>query len=75
MRRPTQETTAPGQRPAPGLRTRRPEVEDAPVPGAGRGPLLESLPVDHEATADHEHAEAGGDDRPRASEPKPGTAL
>ncbi len=36
---------------------------------------LESLPVDHEATADHERSKAGGDDRARSSEPEPGTAL
>ena len=36
---------------------------------------LEGLPVDDEAAADHERAEAGGDNRTRAPEAKPGPAL
>ena len=36
---------------------------------------LERLPVNHEAPADDERAKARCDDRPRASEPEPGTAL
>ena len=78
MRRPAREEDHRGQR--GGWRENRvlerAEAEDTrPCLTRIKAGCLESLAVDHEATADHERAKAGGDDRPRASEPEPGTTL
>jgi hypothetical protein len=78
MRRPAREEDHRGQR--GGRRENRvlehAEAEDTrPCLTRIEAGCLESLAVDHEATADHERALAGGDVRPRASKPEPGTAL
>src|SRR5439155_8848135 len=54
----------------------RAQTEDAHACLARLQPRgFQGLPVDHEPSANHERAEAGGDDRACASNPEPWAAL